>query len=340
MRRTLAVLFVGLLVWYVPGAAWNGQPPKPKEEPPPVVRDQIKGSIHHPGGFVGDRIRGKVKVIDARTLEFADGTRVLLTRVTPDLAQLGRIDGQFYPCGREAVDFLRGLIGDNPVMAFCEGGNQLWDVYIGDTNLEQAMVSNGWALAHHSSLHPAEVIAREHKRGMWRGEFVSPAEWRKGERLPGEDAARKELEEKKPDDKPPAILGTWSATAWHTVHASLFQSEHGARSRVTTVRFEQVGDRLLGNAIGGEDQEKAMPIPTVRFADDRLTLEFGIVWDRIAAAPLAVQAKRQPDKGTVRVEARLTGDRLVGQWKIFTADGAEVFRGEWSAVRSKEPEKR
>jgi hypothetical protein len=30
------------------------------------------------------------------------------------------------------------------------------------------------------------AIARENKRGLWRGEFVDPQLWRKGERLKGE----------------------------------------------------------------------------------------------------------------------------------------------------------
>jgi hypothetical protein len=45
------------------------------------------------------------------------------------------------------------------------------------------MVRNGWAMAHHSGTIPYEVMARDHKRGLWRGEFVFPEEWRKGERL-------------------------------------------------------------------------------------------------------------------------------------------------------------
>jgi endonuclease YncB( thermonuclease family) len=48
------------------------------------------------------------------------------------------------------------------------------------------MVRHGWALSHHSAMEPWEVIARENKRGMWRGKFVGPERWRKGERLPGE----------------------------------------------------------------------------------------------------------------------------------------------------------
>jgi hypothetical protein len=48
------------------------------------------------------------------------------------------------------------------------------------------MIVNGWALADHSSLHADEIIARENRRGLWRGRFVHPDTWRAGVRLPGE----------------------------------------------------------------------------------------------------------------------------------------------------------
>ena len=62
----------------------------------------------------------------------------------------------------------------------------MMSAYVGDTNNKHAMVINGWALADHSSLHAAEIIARENKRGLWRGQFVPPKEWRAGKGLPGE----------------------------------------------------------------------------------------------------------------------------------------------------------
>ena len=151
--------------------------------PPKVSRDRVNGSINHHPETVWNRTTGKVKVIDAETMEFGDGTRESLGFITPDLAQKGRIDGKWYPCGKEAAEFLRQRIGDRPVTIFRAGGTRL---YVEDENLEHTMVVNGWALADHSSLHAAEIIAREHKRGLWRGEFVNPADWRNGKRLPSE----------------------------------------------------------------------------------------------------------------------------------------------------------
>ena len=163
-------------------------PDKNTDEKPKVIKDRVRGSINHDKGQrEWQRITGRARVIDAHTLEFADGTRILLHVIAPDLDQKGIIDGSLYSCGKEAAEFLRKLIGDQPVMAFLvEAQDDKWITYAGDMNLGHALVINGWGLAHHSSLHPAEITAREKKRGMWRGEFVDPADWREGKRLPGE----------------------------------------------------------------------------------------------------------------------------------------------------------
>jgi endonuclease YncB( thermonuclease family) len=153
-----------------------------------ATTDRVKGSINHGGGKdEWNWIRGRVKVVNATTLEFDDGTRIPLGIAAPEPDQQGRIAGRLYPCGREAADFLRRLIGDQSVT--CIGtveGDVCLGCYVGDTNVSHAMVVNGWAVATHSSLHPAEIIARENKRGLWRGEFVNPVEWKNGKRLPGE----------------------------------------------------------------------------------------------------------------------------------------------------------
>jgi endonuclease YncB( thermonuclease family) len=48
------------------------------------------------------------------------------------------------------------------------------------------MVLNGWALAYRrysTDYVVEELTARKARRGIWRGEFVPPWEWRKGKRL-------------------------------------------------------------------------------------------------------------------------------------------------------------
>jgi endonuclease YncB( thermonuclease family)/quercetin dioxygenase-like cupin family protein len=171
---------------------WNSKgvdaPPQPareartKPETTKVVRDRVKGSIHHAEDTVWERTTGKVKVIDARTLEFEDGTRVVLPIVAPELEQKGMSDGSLYACGKEAAEFLRKLIGDQPVTVYRHGKRNA-DAYVGDVSIEHEMIVNGWALADHNGRHPAEIIARESRRGLWRGQFVDPDEWRQGKRL-------------------------------------------------------------------------------------------------------------------------------------------------------------
>src|SRR5262245_24374780 len=150
-----------------------------------VIRDEVPGSILHGGGkTTWRRIIGQAKVLDASTLEFADGTRIELDLAVPCPEQMAMMDGVLYPAGKEAADFLRKLVGDKTV--YCLQGGGPWMAYVDEVNLERAMIVNGWALADHSSLHADEIIARENKRGLWRGQFQLPDTWRAGVRLPGE----------------------------------------------------------------------------------------------------------------------------------------------------------
>ena len=69
--------------------------------------------------------------------------------------------------------------------------------------------------------------------------------------------------------------------------------------------------------------------------DDKLVFEFDIKW-RKGAGPKAVVEGKQENKATVRVAAALRGERLVGKFGVYLADGTEAYRGEWKAVRAKE----
>jgi endonuclease YncB( thermonuclease family) len=160
-----------------------------------VRREQVRGGIVFPAEKrIWLRITGKAKVINAHTLLFEDGTEVDLNGgiEAPELEQQGMIGDSLYPCGKEAAKFLRNLIGDQTVK--CLAGQEHLDgkkvriasAFVGETNLNIELVRNGWAVSHHSGMDAWEIIARENKRGLWRGKFIVPEHWRKGERLPGE----------------------------------------------------------------------------------------------------------------------------------------------------------
>ena len=194
MRQTCLLLIAATLTL----ASTSGQEPKPRRpDPPKVERTEVRGQWRFPNDTL-IRIHGKVTVIDAHTLRYEDGTEVDLNGAmdAPDPAQEGRIDGKPYPAGEEAAEFLRKLIGDKPVTSYCGYDDGDWttqkrfpktDAFLGETCLNHEMMRSGWAMAHHTGMAPWEAIARENKRGIWRGEFILPEKWRKGERLPGEE---------------------------------------------------------------------------------------------------------------------------------------------------------
>jgi endonuclease YncB( thermonuclease family) len=162
---------------------------------PKFVTERLRGQWRSPDSY-RTRLTGKVTVIDANTLAFEDGTRIQAAGVgdAPDLEQQAIIEGKFYPCGKEAADFVKKLIGDRPVSLYAFGerlerdslGRLRGSSFVGDVSLDMELVRNGWALAHHSGMTPYEIVAREEKRGLWRGQFIVPERWRQGQRLPGE----------------------------------------------------------------------------------------------------------------------------------------------------------
>jgi endonuclease YncB( thermonuclease family) len=164
------------------------------EVKPTVVKEQVRGGIVFPAeSRMWTRITGKTTVVNAYTLKFEDGTTVCLSGAidAPEPDQRGLIGSALYPCGKEAAEFLKKLIADRPVTFFGgrseqRSGKMAGSCFVGETNLEIEMVRNGWALSHHSGMDAWEIIARENKRGLWRGKFIVPERWRKGERLTGE----------------------------------------------------------------------------------------------------------------------------------------------------------
>src|SRR5262245_21415786 len=96
-------------------------PPWVPGETPRVAKEKIAGAFRFPAeNYV--RITGKVKVLDSHTLAFDDGTRVELNGGMdgPELEQFGLVGDVLYPCGREAAEFLKKLIGDQPVVCYLE----------------------------------------------------------------------------------------------------------------------------------------------------------------------------------------------------------------------------
>ena len=142
-------------------------------------------------------ISGSPTVFDGDTLKIGAHWIRLHGIDAPEGAQICRADGARWRCGERAAHALAKRIGGRPVaceerdrdrygriVALCRAGGE---------DLNAWMVERGWALAYRRfsrAYVDEERTARAARRGIWRGDFVAPWDWRDGERLAGTAAAR------------------------------------------------------------------------------------------------------------------------------------------------------
>lgn len=145
------------------------------------------GALYAIARFLPERtVEGSVHVIDGDSL-VVDGQEVRLTGIdAPEYRQTCQDkNGNAWPCGKEAAGTLRRLIGTTPVV--CTGGT--FDIYdrllarctAGTVNLNREMVRLGFALSGAEqgfAYRVEQADARDAGRGIWRGPFVQPHEWR------------------------------------------------------------------------------------------------------------------------------------------------------------------
>ena len=133
-----------------------------------------------------------IRVIDADTVD-VDGTRYRLFGIdAPEARQTCRALGRTWGCGAAATEALMSRAEGMT----CEGGDTdrfgrtVGVCSSGGVDLNAWLVANGWALAYRrfsDDYADEEEQARSNRRGVHRGEFVEPWDWRRGERLEGGD---------------------------------------------------------------------------------------------------------------------------------------------------------
>ena len=156
----------------------------------------------HPGSRIGEagpvpgapavRSGSEVRVIDADTVDI-DGTRYRLFGIdAPESDQTCRTWGRTWDCGAAATEALKARAEGMS----CSGGSTdrygrvLGVCSSGGEDLNAWLVANGWALAYRQyadDYGDEEDEARANRRGIHRGAFVAPWNWRRDERLDGED---------------------------------------------------------------------------------------------------------------------------------------------------------
>ena len=129
---------------------------------------------------------GSVDIIDGDSFRRGKDEIRLNGIDAPEYRQTCRDEkGRDWNCGREAARALRGLVSGRTVD--CTGldadryGRLVSRCTVGDLVLNSEMVRLGWAIAYtrHSALYlREEAEARRHKRGIWRGTFDLPEDWR------------------------------------------------------------------------------------------------------------------------------------------------------------------
>jgi endonuclease YncB( thermonuclease family) len=115
----------------------------------------------------------------------------------PELSQRCEAGGSVYPCGEWARDALAGKVAGARVDCDqqdydARNGRPVVTCRIGSQDLNAWLVDQGWAVAyrHYSIAYVAkEEAAKAQRRGLWRGAFVMPWDWRRGSRLPQEATA-------------------------------------------------------------------------------------------------------------------------------------------------------
>lgn len=149
-------------------------------------------------------VTGGATAIDGDTIEVA-GRRVRMQGIDAPEGAQGCTDeaGKSWRCGEAATAALRAMIGGNPVTCEIDPrdpqdryGRTLGWCRVAGTALSTRMVRDGFAVAYRqyldykdhtprswkNELIAAEDEAKSARRGLWRGPFQTPWEWRASKR--------------------------------------------------------------------------------------------------------------------------------------------------------------
>ena len=137
-------------------------------------------------GWHAGNLLGPARVVDGDTIVVADEKIRLHGIDAPEIGQTFWCDGREFDCGAMAAAALEALVAG--IRVRCEAlerdcyGRLVAKCYSPrGVDICGRLVRSGWALAYrHYSLDyvAAENEARENFRGLWRGSFDKPWEWR------------------------------------------------------------------------------------------------------------------------------------------------------------------
>jgi endonuclease YncB( thermonuclease family) len=130
-------------------------------------------------------VQPNASAIDGDSLRIGGENIRLIGIDAPELRQTCRDElGRDWACGREAHALLRRIVSRGKVTCALSAkdryGRTLARCSAGDiADVGEALVREGYAIDFmKGGYHAAEAEARAAKRGIWRGEFERPSDWR------------------------------------------------------------------------------------------------------------------------------------------------------------------
>ena len=136
-------------------------------------------------------LKGPALIIDGDTLEVLE-KRIRLHGIdAPERDQICKIGTNDWNCGIAAQEFLHQTLAGKIISCESQGTDRYGRI-IGicmslNLNINSTMVANGWAVAYRyysNDYVPEEDSAKENRHGIWKGEFITPYNWRRGVRWP------------------------------------------------------------------------------------------------------------------------------------------------------------
>ena len=156
-------------------------------------------SPHAASVATGDAL--EVRVFDGDTIQLGNEVYNLFGIDAPELGQLCDANGNVQRCGLTAAYQLRKMLSLGKPSLQCQrigvtGPTVVASCAIGERDVSLDMLQSGYAVARPDAppnYVAAEAAAKEAGLGIWGSKFVTPAEWREGERLaveakPGHEA--------------------------------------------------------------------------------------------------------------------------------------------------------
>ena len=132
-----------------------------------------------------ENVAGSASTIDGDSLKVR-GTEIRLLGIdAPERDQPCTWNGADWACGAEAANALRNRLRGKLVT--CSGSER--DVHdrllavcrVGQEDINRWLVRQGWAVSYGRYI-ADETAAKRARRGIWKGTFIAPREWREGAR--------------------------------------------------------------------------------------------------------------------------------------------------------------